>query len=86
MGKLSGAVGNFAHVAPEIEEEVCRDLGLERGAGVDPDRPARPPRRVRGGLAIAGGALEKIAPEVRGLQRTEVLEAQEPFGEGQKGS
>jgi adenylosuccinate lyase len=86
VGKLSGAVGNFAHVAPEIEEEVCRDLGL----GVEPvstqivqrDRHAE----FVSALAIAGASLEKIALEVRGLQRTEVLEAQEPFGEGQKGS
>ena len=86
VGKLSGAVGNFAHVEPEIEEEVCRDLGL----GVEPvstqivqrDRHAE----FVGALAIAGASLEKIALEVRGLQRTEVLEAQEPFGEGQKGS
>jgi adenylosuccinate lyase len=86
VGKLSGAVGNFAHVAPEIEEEVCRALGL----GVEPvstqivqrDRHAE----FVSALAIAGASLEKIALEVRGLQRTEVLEAQEPFGEGQKGS
>ena len=86
VGKLSGAVGNFAHVAPEIEEEVCRDLDL----GVEPvstqivqrDRHAE----FVSALAIAGASLEKIALEVRGLQRTEVLEAQEPFGEGQKGS
>src|SRR5688572_27225828 len=86
VGKLSGAVGNFAHVAPEIEEEVCRDLDL----GIEPvstqivqrDRHAE----FCAALAIAGASLEKIALEVRGLQRTEVLEAQEPFGEGQKGS
>ena len=86
VGKLSGAVGNFAHVEPEIEEEVCRDIGL----GVEPvstqivqrDRHAE----FVSALAIAGASLEKIALEVRGLQRTEVLEAQEPFGEGQKGS
>ncbi|HEY2991355.1 MAG TPA: adenylosuccinate lyase [Methylomirabilota bacterium] len=86
VGKLSGAVGNFAHVEPEIEEEVCRDLGL----GVEPvstqivqrDRHAE----FCAALAVAGGSLEKIALEIRGLQRTEVLEAQEPFGEGQKGS
>jgi adenylosuccinate lyase len=86
VGKLSGAVGNFAHVDPEIEEEVCRDLGL----GVEPvstqivqrDRHAE----FCAALAIAGASLEKIALEIRALQRTEVLEAQEPFGEGQKGS
>src|SRR5205814_6238004 len=86
VGKLSGAVGNFAHVEPEIEDEVCRDLGL----GVEPvstqivqrDRHAE----FCAALAVAGASLEKIALEVRGLQRTEILEAQEPFGEGQKGS
>src|SRR5919106_2718235 len=86
VGKLSGAVGNFAHVEPAIEEEVCQALGL----GVEPvstqvvqrDRHAE----FCAALAIAGASLEKIALEVRGLQRTEVLEAQEPFGEGQKGS
>jgi adenylosuccinate lyase len=86
VGKLSGAVGNFAHVEPEIEEEVCRDLGL----AVEPvstqivqrDRHAE----FCAALAIAAASLEKIALEIRGLQRTEVLEAQEPFGEGQKGS
>src|SRR5947207_2704096 len=86
VGKLSGAVGNFAHVEPEIEDEVCRDLGL----GVEPvstqivqrDRHAE----LSTTLAIVAASLEKIAVEVRGLQRTEVLEAQEPFGEGQKGS
>ena len=86
VGKLSGAVGNFAHVEPEIEEEVCRELGL----AVEPvstqivqrDRHAE----FCAALAIAGASLEKIGLEIRGLQRTEVLEAQEPFGEGQKGS
>src|SRR6266566_7265085 len=86
VGKLSGAVGQFAHVEPEVEEEVCRDLGL----GVEPvstqivqrDRHAE----LVSTLAIVAASLEKIALEIRGLQRTEVLEAQEPFGEGQKGS
>src|ERR671923_2192260 len=86
VGKLSGAVGNFAHVEPDVEDEVCRDLGL----GVEPvstqivqrDRHAE----AMSTLAIVAASLEKIALEVRGLQRTEVLEAQEPFAEGQKGS
>jgi adenylosuccinate lyase len=86
VGKLSGAVGQFAHVEPEIEDEVCRDLGL----GIEPvstqivqrDRHAE----LVSTLAIVAASLEKIALEIRGLQRTEVLEAQEPFGEGQKGS
>ncbi len=86
VGKLSGAVGTFAHVDPDLEEEVCHELGL----GVEPvstqivqrDRHAE----LCSTLAVVAASLEKIALEVRGLQRTEVLEAQEPFGEGQKGS
>jgi adenylosuccinate lyase len=86
VGKLSGAVGTFAHVDPDVEEEVCRQLGLEAAPVstqvVQRDRHAE----FCAALAIAAASLEKIALEVRGLQRTEVLEAQEPFGEGQKGS
>jgi len=86
VGKLSGAVGNFAHVEPELEAEVCRELGLEAAPVstqiVQRDRHAE----FCATLAIAAASLEKIALEVRGLQRTEVLEAQEPFGEEQKGS
>src|SRR5256714_2197534 len=86
VGKLSGAVGNFANVEPEIEDEVCRELGLEAAPAstqiVQRDRHAE----FCGMLAIAAASMEKIALEVRGLQRTEVLEALEPFGEGQKGS
>ena len=86
VGKLSGAVGNFAHVDPDIEEEVCRELGLEPAPVstqvIQRDRHAE----FCAALAIAAASLEKIALEIRGLQRTEVLEAQEPFAEGQKGS
>ena len=86
VGRLSGAVGNFAHIDPDLEEEVCRELGLEPAPVstqvIQRDRHAE----FCAALAIAGASLEKIALEVRGLQRTEVLEAQEPFGEGQKGS
>ncbi|HEY7648640.1 MAG TPA: adenylosuccinate lyase [Methylomirabilota bacterium] len=86
VGRLSGAVGNFAHIDPDLEEEVCRELGLEPAPVstqvIQRDRHAE----FCAALAIAGASLEKIALEVRGLQRTEVLEAQEPFAEGQKGS
>jgi adenylosuccinate lyase len=86
VGRLSGAVGNFAHIDPDVEEEVCRNLGLEPAPAstqvIQRDRHAE----FCAALAIAGASLEKIALEVRGLQRTEVLEAQEPFAEGQKGS
>src|SRR6266566_1650584 len=81
VGKLSGAVGNFAHVEPELETEVCGELGLEAAPVstqiVQRDRHAE----FCATLAVAGASLEKIALEVRGLQRTETLEAQEPFGE-----
>jgi adenylosuccinate lyase len=86
VGRLSGAVGNFAHIDPDLEDEVCRELGLEPAPVstqvIQRDRHAE----FCAALAIAGASLEKIALEIRGLQRTEVLEAQEPFGEGQKGS
>src|SRR5438874_3596614 len=86
VGKLSGAVGNFANVEPEIEDEVCRALGLQPAPAstqiVQRDRHAE----FCAMLAIAAASMEKIALEVRGLQRTEVLEVQEPFSEGQKGS
>jgi adenylosuccinate lyase len=86
VGKISGAVGTHAHVSAEVEEYVCRSLGL----GVDPastqvvsrDRHAE----LLTALAILGGTLERIAVEVRHLQRTEVGEAFEPFGTGQQGS
>jgi adenylosuccinate lyase len=86
VGKLSGAVGNFAHVEPELEADVCRELDLEVEPAstqiVQRDRHAE----FCAMLALAAASLEKIALEVRGLQRTEVQEALEPFGEGQKGS
>src|SRR5881397_1826693 len=86
VGKLSGAVGNFAHIEPDLEAEVCRELALDAAPVstqiVQRDRHAE----LSAMLAVAAASLEKIALEVRGLQRTEILEAQEPFGEGQKGS
>ena len=86
VGKLSGAVGNFANVEPAIEDEVCRELGLTPAPAstqiVQRDRHAE----FCTMLAIVAASMEKIALEVRGMQRTEVLEAQEPFSEGQKGS
>jgi adenylosuccinate lyase len=86
VGKISGAVGNFAHVPPEIETEVCRSLGLEPDPVstqiVQRDRHAE----FATTCAIIGGGLERIATEIRGLQRTEILEVEEPFAEGQKGS
>ncbi len=85
-GKISGAVGTFANVPPEVEEYVCSTLGLKPAPistqVLQRDRHAQ----FFTTLAIIGATLEKIATEVRHLQRTEVLEAMEPFGKGQKGS
>jgi adenylosuccinate lyase len=86
VGKISGAVGTFAHVPPDLEFEVCHALGLESEPVstqvVQRDRHAE----LVGTCAIVGGSLERIATEIRSLQRTEILEAEEPFAEGQKGS
>ncbi len=85
-GKLSGAVGTFANVPPSIEARVCERLGL-RPAPISTQIVQRD--RHAGyfsALAILGGTMEKIAVEIRHLQRTEVLEVQEPFAKGQKGS
>jgi adenylosuccinate lyase len=86
VGKLSGAVGTFAHVDPDVEEEACRLLGLEpapiSNQIVQRDRHAE----LASTLAIVAASLEKVATEIRSLQRTEVLEVEEPFTAGQKGS
>ena len=85
-GKLSGAVGTFANTSPKIEALVCKKLGLRpeeiSTQIIQRDRHAQ----YFSSLAILAGTLEKIAVEVRHLQRTEVLEVEEPFGKGQKGS
>jgi adenylosuccinate lyase len=85
-GKLSGAVGTFANVSPEVEASACRKLGLKPAEIstqiLQRDRHAE----YFAALAILAGTLEKIAVEIRHLQRTEVLEAEEPFEKGQKGS
>ncbi len=86
VGKLSGAVGNFAHIDPFIEEYVCEKLGLEAAPVstqvIQRDRHAE----FLSVLAIIGATLEKIALEIRNLQRTETREVEEPFYRGQKGS
>ncbi len=86
VGKISGAVGTFAHLDPEVEERVCKKLGLKPAPistqVIQRDRHAE----YLSTLAIITASLEKIALEVRHLQRTEVREAQEPFSAGQKGS
>src|SRR5438093_1196605 len=86
VGKLSGAVGTFAHLPPAVEADVCRRLGLEpapvASQVIQRDRHAE----LLAALAITAASLEKFALEVRGLQRTEIGEVEEPFARGQKGS
>jgi len=86
VGMISGAVGTFAHLDPSIEEAVCHQLGLEpdpvSSQVVQRDRHAE----LLSALAITAATLEKFALEIRGLQKTEIGEVEEPFGKGQKGS
>ena len=86
VGKLSGAVGTFAHTPPEVERLVCKELGLTPAPIatqiVQRDRHAY----YVATLALVGATLEKIAVEIRHLQRSEVREAEEAFRPGQKGS
>jgi adenylosuccinate lyase len=86
VGKISGAVGTFAHLDPAIEASVCARLGLEpapvSSQVIQRDRHAE----LMTALAITAASLEKFALEIRGLQKTEIGEVEEPFGKGQKGS
>src|SRR6476620_9424052 len=86
VGKVSGAVGTFAHLDPSIEASVCERLGLQpapvSSQVIQRDRHAE----LLSTLAITGASLEKFALEIRGLQKTEIGEVEEPFGKGQKGS
>lgn len=86
VGKLSGAVGTFSHLPPEVEEAVCRKLGLQpapiSSQVLQRDRHAE----VLTALALTAASLEKFATEIRALQKTEVREVEEPFGQKQKGS
>jgi adenylosuccinate lyase len=86
VGKLSGAVGTYAHLPPSIEAEVCAALGLApapvASQVIQRDRHAE----LIASLAITGSSLEKFALEIRGLQKTEIGEVEEPFAKGQKGS
>lgn len=85
-GKLSGAVGTFAHLDPDVEATVCERLGLTPAListqTLQRDRHAE----YLSTIAIVGSSLDKFATEIRHLQRTEVREAEEPFAAGQKGS
>jgi len=86
VGKLSGAVGTNAHLSPGVETAVCARLGL-RPAPIATQGVARDIHaEFQVGLAIVGASIERWAVEFRHLQRTEVLETEEPFGKGQKGS
>jgi adenylosuccinate lyase len=86
VGKINGAVGTFAHIGPEVEERICARLGLQAASVtsqvIQRDRHAA----FVAALALATALCEKIALEVRHLQRTEVREAEEYFARGQKGS
>ncbi len=86
IGKISGAVGNASHLGPEIEERICRRLGLQvapvASQVIQRDRHAH----YLSTLALIAATLEKIALEIRHLQRTEVREAEEPFSGEQRGS
>lgn len=86
VGKISGAVGTFANIPPSVEQFTCEELGLEAAPIstqiIQRDRHAH----YLGVLALVGATLEKIAVEIRGLQKSEVREVEEAFGKGQKGS
>jgi adenylosuccinate lyase len=86
IGKISGAVGTFGHISPHTEERICQRLGLRPAAiasqVISRDRHAH----YIATLALVAATLEKIALEIRHLQRTEVREVEEPFAQGQKGS
>jgi adenylosuccinate lyase len=86
VGQISGAVGTFEHLSPKVEEYVCKKMNLKPASVstqvIQRDRHAE----FMNSLAVIGATLEKISIEIRHLQRTEVLEAEEFFSKGQKGS
>jgi adenylosuccinate lyase len=86
VGKLSGAVGTYAHMPPEIEDRVCRSLGLLPASVSSQIVPRDRHAQFLCALALVAATLDKIALEIRSLQRTEVLEVEEPFRKGQTGS
>ncbi len=86
VGKISGAVGTFANIDPRVESYICKKLGL-KPVNISTQIIQRDIYAVfMARVAIIGSSLEKFATEIRHLQRTEVLEAEEPFAKGQKGS
>lgn len=86
VGKISGAVGNFANIPPFVQDYVCKKLGINSAdvstQVIQRDRHAY----YLATLAVIGASIEQMAMEIRGLQRTEVHEVEEAFGKGQKGS
>ncbi len=86
VGKISGAVGTYSNIDPKVEVYICRRLGL-KAANISTQIIQRDVyAQYMATLAVIATSLEKFATEIRHLQRTEVLEAEEPFGKGQKGS
>ena len=86
VGKLSGAVGTYSALGPEVEEAALGRLGLRREDTSTQVVPRDRHAEVLSAIALAGASLERLATEIRHLQRTEVREAEEPFRAGQKGS
>jgi adenylosuccinate lyase len=86
VGKLSGAVGTYSQLSPEVEAYVCDRLGLAVEDAATQVVPRDRHAELLAAIAVTGASLERFAQEIRHLQRTEVREVEEPFGAGQKGS
>lgn len=86
VGKLSGAVGTYSQLGPEVERYVCDRLGLAAEVAATQVVPRDRHAEFLAAIAVTGASLERFAKEIRHLQRTEVREVQEPFADGQKGS
>ena len=86
VGAVSGAVGTYASVPPAVEARICEALGIRREDVSTQVVPRDRHAELLAAIALAGTGLERFATEVRNLQRTEIREAEEPFGKGQKGS
>ena len=86
VGAISGAVGTYASVPPQIERRVCETLGIRAEDASTQVVPRDRHAALLSAIALAGAGLERFATEMRNLQRTEIREAEEPFGKGQKGS
>jgi adenylosuccinate lyase len=86
IGKLSGAVGTYSFLSPSIESDVCKELGLKPESIATQVIPRDRHAEVMVAIALLGAGLERLAIEIRHLQRTEVAEAREGFSKGQKGS